>query len=305
MPIRTVGDFIREYSGSNIPELGQAGTKLDNVLVGIELELEGFIEAPDINRNYWNVISDNSLRNSGLELVSAGPVGGIRLERALDDLEECLSNTPNQISERCSTHIHINVCDMNLKQLMSFLLLSTMFEKVLFGLFGSNRRSNTFCKTLDVSENSLRDMTTMLSCKTLEQALTSMRFDKYASVSLNRIKDLGTVEFRMFKPILRAQDYERVLNFLFAIRREAMSLENFEDIITFKKAHSLSELFTRLFPDEAFSNDYEDDLESGVQVVNDLLLGIELTAFIQERSESLHIAIGELHTQLDEVQRGV
>ena len=276
----------------------------NNYAVGIELELEGVSEPPDINRNLWSIVPDGSLRNNGTEIICARPLSGGVLEGALVDLESSLMNLEFDLSERCSTHIHLDATDMTVPQLVNFLILSSIFENSLFTLFGAERRANTFCLSTDRGSSNFSHFCS-LGCNPTPQKLFDLRWSKYAGISLNRMRDLGTVEFRMFSPLTKKADYMRVLKFLFAMKQEAMSMESIQEIITYKKAHTLSDLFSRIFPDEAFSEGYEEDIESGIQLANDIIMSIELQQTIKERTTKLREEVDSLQTQIYELEGGV
>jgi len=272
--------------------------------VGIELELEGVHNTPDLNRTFWECVPDGSLRNHGLEIRCANPLSGAKLEKAIADLDECLANMPYEISERCSTHIHLDVTDMNGQQLLNFLLLSSMFEHLLFRLFGNTRLSNTFCMAVDSGTTNYDNIVTFGRDPTVSGAV-DITWSKYAGISLNRLRDLGTVEFRMFCPITTKESYTRVLEFLFALKREALSMETIQEIILYKKSHTLGDVFSRLFPNEGYSAEYDRLLERGVQVTNDLITSIELNEYISTQTMGLHQQINLLDNQIEELQRGV
>lgn len=294
---------IGKYLGRTI-EYTSAVELPNSYAVGIELELEGVTEPPDLNRSLWADVSDGSLRNNGLEIICAQPLSGTVLEHALEDLESGLMNLEYELSERCSTHIHLDATDMTVPQLMNFLVLSSIFENSLFTLFGAERRANTFCLSTDRGSSNF-DLFCKLGCMPYPEQLTDLRWSKYAGISLNRIRDLGTVEFRMFSPILKKADYMRVLKFLFAMKQEAMSMESIQEIITYKKAHSLSDLFTRIFPDEAFADGYEEDIEAGIQLANDIIMSIELQEMINERTGTLSEQMSDIQRQIQEIDGGV
>lgn len=296
---KTIGHYLGKHIQYTSP------VELPNsYAVGIELELEGVEETPDLNRNYWTTVSDGSLRNNGTEIICAEPLSGVTLENALLDLESGLMNLEYTLSERCSTHIHLDATDMTVPQLMNFLVLSSIFENSLFTLFGAERRANTFCLSTDRGSNNF-DLFCKLGSRPILDILFDLRWSKYAGISLNRIRDLGTVEFRMFHPILNKADYIRVLKFLFAMKQEAMAMESIQEIITYKKANSLSDLFTRIFPNEAFADGYEADIEAGVQLANDIILSIELQGIINKRTEVLHKQLDAIQSEIITLDGGV
>ena len=304
MSLRTVGDLTRLLSGTSSFTTHEPEELPNNYAVGIELEIEGVYRNLDINNSYWTIIRDNSLRAGGIEVLCRKPLSGYQLENALSDLEEALANVEYTLSERCSTHIHLDVSDMDIQQVTNMFILSAIFEPLLFKLFGNTRKANPFCISTSNGGDNMRNIAQAFSSKNVE-SLSGYTWGKYQGISLFRLLDLGTFEFRMFTPIVDKASYMRVLKFLFAIKEEAMSIGDVREIISYKKAHSLAELFSRLFPEEAFVEGYEADLEKGIQVANDIIGAIELTEIISARTRQLEIDLEDKRREIKEIRKGV
>lgn len=300
----TIGQFLQQHNSRRPLTYNEPSELSHNYAVGIELELEGVREPPDINRAFWTTEHDGSLRNGGIEIMCNGPLSGNILEKGLEDLENSLMNLDYRTSERCSTHIHIDATDMSAKQLTNFLTLSCIFENSLFTLFGAERRANTFCLSFDRGSSNLENICKVGSDPSVKKYMNA-RWSKYAGISLNRLRDLGTVEFRMFSPLVKKADYMKVLRFLFSLKAEAMAMEDIQEIITYKKAHSLSDLFTRIFPEEAYTADYEKDLEGGIQLANDIINSIELEAMIKAKTSDMIQEIKEMQRTVISYSGGV
>jgi hypothetical protein len=300
----TIASYLKRHHGNDALVYKNPIDLPNNYAVGIELELEGVTQPPDLDRRLWTTVSDGSLRNNGTEIICARPLSGSDLERGLGDLESSLMNLEFDLSERCSTHIHIDATDMTVPQLLNFLILSSIFENSLFTLFGAERRANTFCLSVDRGSSNF-DNICKLGTDPCLSALMDVRWSKYAGISLNRIRDLGTVEFRMFSPLTKKAEYMRVLRFLFAMKQEAMTMGSIQEIITYKKAHSLSELFGRIFPDEAYSEGFEEDIENGIQLANDIIVAIELEELISSRTSSLLDQVNKLQDTIHSYNGGI
>jgi DNA-binding transcriptional MerR regulator len=174
----------------------------------------------------------------------------------------------------------------------------------LFTLFGAERRANTFCLSIDRGSSNFENICKLGTDPTVSR-LMDIRWSKYAGISLNRMRDLGTVEFRMFSPLTHKADYMRVLKFLFAMKQEAMSMESIQEIITYKKANSLSDLFARIFPDEAYSEGFEEDIENGIQLANDIIMSIELEQVITERTAGLQLQLRDIQSTIHNLNGGI
>lgn len=178
--------------------------KTDNIkqgaLFGIELELEGVEQddVPDLVRRYATVTNDGSLRN-GIEIVTA-PLSLSEVARFAKAYASWAAKASPILSERTSTHIHVNVQDMEYEQLRSFLWLSVACESVLLEYCSTKRRNNTYCYPTSKTTNTvswyrellLRSKEDNLSGSFLRNA------PKYLAVGMFRFHDYGTVEFRMF-----------------------------------------------------------------------------------------------------------
>ena len=115
----------------------------EHALLGIEIELENL---PIINHGfayYWTMKEDNSLRNHGREFVSI-PLRANQVEQALQYLNNILKNYDPQVSNRCSVHVHLNVRDFTVKQLIAFVAYYSIFEKHFFYFAGAKRESSIF-----------------------------------------------------------------------------------------------------------------------------------------------------------------
>lgn len=135
-----------------IPKLVSKGTDLFPFpyRVGIEVELEGVSSAP--NSNWWSTVGDGSLKKSGLELISRTPISGDEIDKSLNDLRAFLAVQKQvEAGPRTSIHIHVDVIDMNLDQLINYLLLYTIMEKVLYSVGGIHRYKNNNCQPLGCS----------------------------------------------------------------------------------------------------------------------------------------------------------
>lgn len=174
-------------------------------IIGIEVEVENTNFLADIRRP-WNVKEDGSLRNSGRELVS-DPIAASSAPAALYHLLVQGLDPVCSFSMRTSIHIHINATDMNEAQIRDFVALYTIFEPALFNFAGRGRWKSVFCVPL----NECQQIANVLSRK-----LTDGRWEKYTSLNLRRLADLGTIEFRHMGGTF---DVDRVCNWIGMICR--------------------------------------------------------------------------------------
>ena len=160
--------------------------KIDsNELIGIEVEVENTqwidrVTAP------WHLKEDGSLRNDGRELIT-DPIPASSAPVALYHLLSKVLSQDCSFSMRTSIHVHLNALDMTEAQVRDFVALYTIFEPALFNFAGRGRWKSVFCVPLN-------------ECVQLHIAharkLSDGRWEKYTSLNLRRLSDIGTIEFR-------------------------------------------------------------------------------------------------------------
>lgn len=280
----------------------------ENYAAGIELEIEGISSTAlreNLSSDFWNLTTDGSLRN-GFEIVAKRGHSGVKLEKAVANLSSALALTPPTLSERCSTHIHLDVSDMTAQQLINLLCLSIVFEHCMFNLFGSGRGSNNFCLTTDSGTQNYDSLVDIISSgASLRSIAGNYDWAKYAAIGLYRLRDLGTVEYRMFEPLITQEEYFRALEFLFALKREAMNMRCPQDIIDFKKINSLEATFRRLFESEVYNEELEQDLERGVRTLNDILTAVRVLEEVQRERQKYEALIEQAREQIFTIERGI
>ena len=272
--------------------------------VGIELELEGihidFDE--DLRSDVWRVEHDGSLRNYGAELVSRGPVSGTRLEKALVELKEFLEDHSPEYSERCSTHIHVDVTDLTLNELNTFLGCAIMMEAVLFRLHGQGREFNGFCCPVFTNSNLMQMYIQLFSDPSLWYRNTE--FIKYAGISLFRLRDLGTVEFRMFNAVRDPEELKNMLHLLAGIKKFSKTVQSPEGLIDFKRVNSVRSVYDSCTQSD-YNPEFEMLLEQGVQTLNDICIAVRTDLQVQESTRGIELKMQELQRERDLRVRGV
>lgn len=155
-------------------------------LIGIEVEVEAAQAAIANLNKVWNATTDGSLRNNGAEFVSKP----IMASDAPITLKHLLSQYLQQdccFSPRTSVHVHLNVQDLEVTQLVNLVALYTVFEKALFQFAGRGRIKNIYCVPLV-------DTNLLLGLAGSDNVLRN--WSKYTSLNLLPVREQGTVEFR-------------------------------------------------------------------------------------------------------------
>lgn len=179
----------------NTTVLGWFGNRPTSGTFGIEIETEG--QFPGIiSHKQWDVKNDGSLRN-GLEFVSK-PVKDVRA--AVTGIGEVLkaSGAVLNPSYRCSTHIHYNYQSRTFKDVCALMIAWAALEPLFLRQMPPGRDGSIYC----MSGYDTGDLPFFFDqfCNDIR---TSFRLgfrgrNKYSSLNILRLQDLGTVEFRIF-----------------------------------------------------------------------------------------------------------
>lgn len=170
-------------------------------LIGIELEYEGVTDgglagAPTL----WSAVMDGSLRNNGIEYVLTEPLYGTGITDALSSMAEHVGSIRPDVSNRCSVHVHVNVSDMDIDQLLTMVLLYLVFERTIIKYHGTVREDNIFCVPYYRAPEALNKLITLFSgldainASSVGQLLSS--FNKYHGLNIGAIATHGSLEFR-------------------------------------------------------------------------------------------------------------
>lgn len=159
-----------------------------DLVVGLELEIENW-EGENKFRGF-DFHEDNSLRGSSIEAVTR-PTKAKFVETLLQGFFFKNGITERNYSERCGTHVHMNVSDMTEDEVASFCLLYQVFERLLFDYVGGDRDNNIFCVPWEQAGISYDLLHNLRNHKDLSRA-----WRKYTALNLLPIYDRGSVEFR-------------------------------------------------------------------------------------------------------------
>lgn len=170
---------------------GTLGALPSNMVVfGLECEIEGLANGGK-HTACFRAVQDGSLRNNGWEYTTAFPVdrgATIQQFKGLYDTDLKFHKDAEKHSERTSTHVHLNVSNMELEHIKQLVLLYALYEEFFFAMVKPCRRDNIHCVPLTE---------THLPAKYSGSILQLVgAWSKYTGLNLLRMQDLGTVEFR-------------------------------------------------------------------------------------------------------------
>ena len=165
--------------------------KTPKLLVGVEVEVENVQSIdPGLLLCFWDMTEDGSLRNNGREFRTwACPL--LYVEPALRQLFYGLNHDVD-FSKRCSIHVHIDVRQLTLSQLVGMMLTYTAVENLLFRFASLERRRNIFC--VPVTETRLLTNTWADPINMLMGI--NQIWQKYSALNMLPIQKFGTIEFR-------------------------------------------------------------------------------------------------------------
>jgi hypothetical protein len=186
--------------------LGQTAVVLPNTYVGIELEIEGCRRGVDTLGGLLNQHEDGSLRNNGVEAVTC-PMKMKFVEDLLHRFFTENEITERNYSDRCSTHVHVNVQDMTMEQVRSIALVYQTVERLLFHAFiGEERENNIYCVPWYQA-----GFTVAVMEKLALDANQIRHWVKYTALNMLPIREKGTIEFRHLKGTC---DVEHIMTWL-------------------------------------------------------------------------------------------
>ena len=265
--------------------------------VGIELELEGVhcgdyrgaavISSHsghskyvlDYGRMLWDMEEDGSLRNNGMEFVSK-KLFGQDVINALDDIDTfCKQELPQQpsISDRCSTHIHIDVTDLNFTEFLYFICNYIIAEPLLFNYCGNERADNFYCLPYFKSDSfydALNQTWMSITAGNDDDVSDKIAaFEKYSSVNISSVNKFGSLEFRQMGGCFDKDRLLEWINILMKLKQNCIGKSPEllpESFSGYESSDYVAQLFGD-YTDKLLYPGYEDALLRGVRYVQDVL----------------------------------
>lgn len=218
--------------------------------IGLELELEGTnlpVAIPRYNQapSQWTAVNEGSLRDGGKEYILTEPCALEDTRPLLDLLFKRFEDIGVRLNltNRCSTHVHINSTDMKVNEQTSFVCLWLTFEEALINWCGRDRVGNLFC----LSNKNTNGLVSERWLNALRKG--SMRFSndyKYSALNFGNYNRLGTFEIRCLRAGHSPEFVETWVKFLYELKKQAQS--------TYRDPAIIGRDLSEFGPDTMFEN---------------------------------------------------
>lgn len=219
-------------------------------VVGLELEIEGTNLPHRIDDGkVWQVKPDGSLRG-GLEYVFTAPLGSVNTKAALDQIQAAMEASGANLtySYRTSTHVHVNVSNLEVEVVKAMVALFTLFEDEYINFCARTRKSNRFCLGVKDADGVVDNLRKFF----IEARVPDEGRGKYSAINLCTLARFGTLEFRTLEG---TNDWNRVFTWvraLLALRKAAKDIETLEAVVN----ASTEDLAKILFPTERLKTQF-------------------------------------------------
>jgi hypothetical protein len=174
--------------------------------LSLEIELQGH-GLPHISNDIWNTKTDGSLKDDaeGLEYLFREPLPFDQVETELYKFVLRFRDSDVLDSFYAGTHVHINVQDITLRQLLCYICTYIVLEDLLVEWCGPTRVGNHFCLRMNDADYLIDYIKNMISEDNVTDLSENLR---YSSMNIMSIPLFGSLEFRSLSSSL---DVERMM----------------------------------------------------------------------------------------------
>lgn len=186
---------IAEHLGQNPPVFTAHADFPAVGAVGFEVELENTtVGWPNVQG--WQKVEDGSLRD-GIEYIFRGPASGVDIRQRIDAFAAALDGNVDP-TFRCSTHIHLDIRDLDWMKYERTVLAYMVYEDLFFDHCMERRRHSNFCTPFLAND--------WLAQRFGEQVIggrndahkfaACQQWPKYSAFNLQPTARYGSIEFR-------------------------------------------------------------------------------------------------------------
>lgn len=221
-------------------------------LYGVEIEVEG-VRLPKQDHlpvDLWRVERDTSLKTAeAWEYVMTRPQMIDGVYQSIDILQAAYNSRNSIVHEsvRAGVHVHMNVQDWNIKQLMTFATCYYMLEDILIHWCGENREGNLFClRTRDAEFVLFKVLQTLQ-----ERKLSHLKYDliRYSSLNYCSLFKYGTIEFRGMRGTPDLSLIKTWVAIINQLRTSSLNFNTPTDVINWFSGDGEEQFIATLLPD--------------------------------------------------------
>lgn len=221
-------------------------------VVGLELEVEGQNLPRFDGSTAWESKADGSLRN-GIEYVFTGPRGSVATKEALNEMAEAMTNSKfiPDYSFRTSTHVHVNVANLEMDVVKAMVGIFALFEDEYINFCARGRKANRFCLSMKDADGVITNMRRFFE----SNEIPNNDRGKYTAMNLCTLGNFGTLEFRCLEG---TNNWTRVYTWvrcLLSLRKAAKEIGTLKDVLTMDK----QELAKLVFPTDRLRDQFLKD----------------------------------------------
>jgi len=258
--------------------------------VGIEIEVEGE-NLPNVNSTYWHTEQDGSLRaQEAYEYVLKKPVPRDSIDKSLKNLQGYWDKKESKINDsfRAGVHIHINVRDMTIKQVITFSMLYYLYEEVLLKWCGEDRVGNHFC----LSSKDAEYVLFALEKAIVEDDLYMLDTDeiRYSSLNYKALVNYGSLEFRGMRSTSDMNEISSWAKILLSLKDYAMEMDSPTNVIECVSMDGAEALARKIFKEMPLDikEDWGELAYSGVRRIQSIAFCVDWT---KERVKYINIPV--------------
>ena len=247
------------------------------VMFGVECEIEGrgLIGSQNLK---WKTEHDGSLRD-GLEYVFRGALNPLESRLALAELFGELKKAKAQLnySFRTSTHVHLNVDDLDSTKVNQIIFLYTLVEDLFANFCDENRRGNRFCLRFKEAANLYGVFSKMIQEEEHPNYIARLEQNnlKYAALNLHTLAKYGTLEFRSLEGTndqVKIDRWLKVIENLYNVAIRFESIAQLHEVFTANPSAIVDEVFTtdigpELFKFQGWQQSIEDSYSQSYHLV--------------------------------------
>lgn len=221
----------------------------------------------------WRVDQDGSLGDGGVELVTNPPTSLSGTFRRLKQLEGFFNREGVKVrdSVRAGVHVHINVSDLEVRELFNFMTLYLVMEGVLVDFCGDSRVGNLFCLR---ATDAYALIPALVNAVRHEDLRIFENDDlRYGSMNVCSIPKYGSLEFRAMKSTTDFRNIRLWVKLLLRVKKAALTYRDPRAIIEDYSVLGAKAMLQRVFGGSSkhlVNCDYDGLMMDGMLVAQDL-----------------------------------